>query len=70
MTGEGSVGRAVPPEDTVRKVTGTALYTYDWDVPGTLYAKLVTSTVPHAKILSVNLDRAKEVQGVAIILTG
>ena len=70
MTGEGSVGRPIPPEDTVRKVTGTALYTYDWDVPGTLCAKLVTSTVPHARIVSIRLDRAKEVPGVAVILTG
>ncbi len=70
MTGESSVGKPVPPEDTVRKVTGTALYTYDWEIPGTLYAKLVTSTVPHAKIVKVNLDRAKEVPGVAVILTG
>ena len=70
MTGDSSVGRPVSPEDTVRKVTGTALYTYDWEVPGTLYAKFATSTVPHAKILSVNLERAKEVPGVAAILTG
>ena len=51
-------------------MTGTALYTCDWDLPGNLHAKLVTSTVPHAKIVSINLDRAKEVPGVAIILTG
>jgi CO/xanthine dehydrogenase Mo-binding subunit len=70
LTGEGSVGRPVPPEDTVRKVTGTALYTYDWEFPGTLYAKLVTSAVPHAKILNINLEKAKEVPGVAAVLTG
>lgn len=70
MTGEAWVGKPVPPEDTVRKVTGTALYTYDWEVPGTLFAKLVTSAVPHAKLVSVNLDRAEEVPGIAVILTG
>ena len=70
MTGDSSVGRPVSPEDTVRKVTGTALYTYDWEVPGTLHAKLATSTVPHAKIVSINLERAKEVPGVVAILTG
>ena len=70
MTGDPAVGKPVPPEDTVRKVTGTALYTYDWELPGTLYAKLATSTVPHAKIVGVNLGRAKEVPGVAAILTG
>jgi CO/xanthine dehydrogenase Mo-binding subunit len=70
LTGESSVGRPVPPEDTVRKVTGTALYTQDWDFPGTLHAKLVTSIVPHAKIVSINVDRAKEIPGVTAVLTG
>ncbi|HMD79380.1 MAG TPA: xanthine dehydrogenase family protein molybdopterin-binding subunit [Nitrososphaerales archaeon] len=70
MTNGSSVGRPIPPEDTVRKVTGTALYTYDWDLPGTLHAKLVTSTMPHAKILSIGFDRAKEVPGVVVILSG
>lgn len=70
MTGDSSVGRPVPPEDTTLKVTGTATYTFDWDLPGTLHAKLVTSTVPHAKIVSINADRAKEVPGVAAVLTG
>lgn len=70
MTGEDSVGRPVPPADTVLKVTGTALFTSDWELPGTLHAKLATSTVPHAKIVSVNLDRAKEVPGVVAVLTG
>ena len=70
MTAESSVGRPVPPEDTVRKVTGTATYTYDWDLPGTLHAKLVTSTFPHAKIVSISTERAKEVPGVVVVLTG
>ena len=70
MTGDASVGKPIPPEDTVRKVTGTALYTFDWEVPGTLYAKFAASTVPHAKILDINLEKAKEVPGVVEILTG
>ncbi len=70
MTGESSVGKEVPPEDTVRKVTGSALYTFDWDLPGTFHAKLATSTVPHAKIVSVNTGRAKDVPGVVAVLTG
>ena len=70
MTGEASVGKAVPPEDTVRKVTGTALYTFDWELPGTLHAKLVTSTAPHAKIENISHDRAMQVPGVAVFLSG
>ncbi len=70
MTGEGWAGRPVPPQDSVLKVTGTATYTYDWDLPGTLHSKLVTSIVPHAKILNINTEKAKEVPGVVAVLTG
>ena len=70
MTGGTAVGKPVPPEDTALKVTGTAMYTYDWSPPGTLHAKLVTSTVPHAKITRINIERAKEVAGVALVMTG
>ena len=70
MTGDAAVGKPIPPEDTVRKVTGTAHYTFDWEDPGTLYANFAASTVPHAKILDINLEKAKEVPGVVEILTG
>jgi len=70
LSNEGSVGKPVPPQDTILKVTGTATYNYDWDLPGTLHSKLVTSTVPHAKIVSVNTQRAMEVPGVVAVLTG
>ncbi len=70
MTVEGWAGRPVPPQDSVLKVTGTATYTYDWDLPGTLHAKLATSTVPHAKIVKINTARAMEVPSVVAVLTG
>jgi carbon-monoxide dehydrogenase large subunit len=70
LTVGNSVGKPVPPEDTALKVSGTALYTFDWTLPGTLHAKLVTSTFPHAKIVNISTDRAMEVPGVAVILTG
>jgi len=70
LTVGNSVGKPISPEDTALKVSGTALYTFDWSLPGMLHAKLVTSTFPHAKIVSISTDRAKEVPGVAVILTG
>ncbi len=70
MTNGGAVGKPIPPQDAVLKVTGTARYTYDWDLPGTLQAKLVTSTMPHAKIRRVDTSRALQVQGVIAVLTG
>jgi len=70
LTAGDVVGKPVPPQDALLKVTGTALYAFDWDLPGVLHAKLVTSTMPHAKILGVNTARAKEVPGVVAVLTG
>ncbi|MDV3277044.1 MAG: xanthine dehydrogenase family protein molybdopterin-binding subunit [Nitrososphaerales archaeon] len=67
---EGSVGKPVPPQDGVLKVTGTALYTFDWQLPGMLHAKLATSTVPHARILNIDTRRAEQVPGVVAVLTG
>ena len=70
MTVGTSVGKPVAPEDTALKVSGTALFTHDWSLPGMLHGKLVTSTFPHAKIVSISTERAKEVPGVALIMTG
>jgi len=67
---EGSVGKPIPAQDAVLKVTGTALYNFDWEVPGTLYSKLATSTMPHARIVKVDISRALAVPGVVAVLTG
>jgi len=64
------VGKPVPPQDGLLKVTGTAPYTVDVELPGMLYAKLVTSTVPHAKILRIDVEEALKVPGVVAVLTG
>ena len=40
------------------KVTGRARYTYDINLPGMLYGKLLRSPHPHAKVVKVDLARA------------
>src|SRR2546422_9848578 len=65
-----AVGRAVTPQDASLKVTGTAVYTYDCSIPGTLHAKLVTSTMPHARITRIDTTASKAVPGVVAVLTG
>src|SRR5712692_8764847 len=52
------------------KVTGTAPYVYDYSPPGSLIAKLVTSTLPHAKITRIDTIAAEAVPGVVAVLTG
>ena len=64
------LGKPVPPPDSYEKVTGTAPYTFDMELPGMLYAKLVTSTEPHARIKSIDYSKALQVPGVRIVATG
>lgn len=64
------IGKPIPPQDAFYKVTGTAQYTLDIDLPGMLYAKLVTSTVPHAKIKRIDVSKAEKVPGVVKVVVG
>lgn len=61
------------PEDRVEgllKVTGAARYAADRSMPGMLWASFLLSPVPHARIGSIDVTRAKEMPGVHAVLTG
>ncbi|MEK7879954.1 MAG: xanthine dehydrogenase family protein molybdopterin-binding subunit, partial [candidate division NC10 bacterium] len=60
------VGRVEGPE----KVTGKARYAADFLLPGLLWAKVVRSPLPHARIRRINGDKAKALPGVLAVLTG
>src|SRR5579883_2816931 len=64
------IGKAVPQIDSELKVTGTASYAFDIELPGMLFAKLVTSDRPHARILSIDTSEAEKVKGVVCVATG
>ncbi|MEM4466759.1 MAG: xanthine dehydrogenase family protein molybdopterin-binding subunit [Nitrososphaerota archaeon] len=64
------IGKPIPPYDGFYKVTGTAEYTFDIELPGMLYAKLVTSTVPHARIKKIDFSKALQIPGVVKVVTG
>jgi CO/xanthine dehydrogenase Mo-binding subunit len=59
-----------PRADYYGKVTGTASFVSDVDVPGMLHGKILRSTVPHARIRSIDVDEALAIPGVVAILTG
>jgi CO/xanthine dehydrogenase Mo-binding subunit len=63
------VGRSMPRLEGRAKVTGRAEYTHTMRIPGMLHAKLFRSTVPHGKIGSVDTRAAKNVPGVAHVIT-
>ena len=52
------------------KVTGGATYTADVKLPGMLWAKVLRSPYPHARILRVDTSAAMQVPGVVDVLTG
>ena len=60
------VGRAEGPE----KVTGSAVYPADINLPGTLVGKCLRSPYPYARIKSVDASAARRVPGVHAVLTG
>lgn len=69
MKPEGAVGRSIPRIDAVEKVTGEAVFTTDLDFPGMLYAKVLRSPYPHARIVSIDISQAEKLPGVAAVAT-
>jgi carbon-monoxide dehydrogenase large subunit len=63
------VGKPAPKIEGEKKVTGQALYTADYVLPGTVWGKVLRSPYPHARITGVNTDRAKAHSGVLAVLT-
>ncbi|MEJ2731965.1 MAG: molybdopterin-dependent oxidoreductase [Anaerolineae bacterium] len=55
--------------DALDKVTGAARYAEDIKMPGLVYAALVRSPHPHARVLKVNIEPALELSGVIRVLT-
>ncbi|MFB3043158.1 MAG: 4-hydroxybenzoyl-CoA reductase subunit alpha, partial [Nitrososphaerales archaeon] len=70
MTWQRSIlGKAIPRIDGEERVSGKAKYAGDWKKPGMLYARIITSTIPHGKVLEMDLSKARELPGVHTILT-
>ena len=56
--------------DAHDRVTGRINYAIDIALPKMIHAKLLRSTSPHARIVSIDTSRAKQVPGVLAVLTG
>jgi len=63
------IGKPLPRVDALEKVTGQAKYTVDMSMPGMLHGKFLRSPLPHAKILSINAEKAKRLPGVKAVIT-
>lgn len=62
------VGKALPRIDAFERVTGQARYTADFHLPGMLYAQVLRSPYPHARIKSIDTREAERLPGVLAVL--
>ena len=63
------VGHATPRIDAVERVTGKATYTGDVSLPGMLYARVLRSPHPHARIRRIDASKALALPGVKAVIT-
>jgi xanthine dehydrogenase molybdenum-binding subunit len=64
-----AISRPLPRPDAVEKVTGKGIYADDLYVDGMLYARAFRSQYPHARLLKVDVSKAKDLSGVVAVLT-
>ena len=64
------VGKPYRKVDARSKVCGQTEFADDLSMPGMLHMKLLRSTKPHARILSIDTSRAEEMLGVFGVLVG
>src|SRR5947199_112056 len=63
------IGQNYTTPDLVAKVTGKAKYAEDYRVDGMLFAKLLVSPYPHARVKRLDTSAAMAYPGVKAILT-
>lgn len=64
-----TVGTATPRVDGLERVTGRATYSADIRLPDMLYARVLRSPHPHARVRSIDPSKALAVDGVKAVLT-
>lgn len=69
MAGTKLVGQNYTTPDLVAKVTGKAKYAEDFRAEGMLFARLLLSPRPHARVKSIDTSAALAMPGVKAILT-
>ena len=65
----GVIGKSLPRVEGAEKVSGALRYTADHYRPGTLWGKVLRSAYSHARIVHIDISRAKNLSGVKAIVT-
>ena len=63
------IGRPLPRVEGADKVSGALLYAADNIRPGMLWGKVLRSPYPHARILNIDVTRARNLPGVKAVVT-
>ena len=64
------VKRSIRRLESKAKVDGSVEYIHNLSLPGMLYGKIARSSIPHGKILSIDVTAALAVEGVHTVITG
>lgn len=64
-----SVGKPEPKVDAIKLVQGKPAFTADFDIRNLLVAKVLHSPLAHARIKRIDTSRARQLLGVAAVLT-
>jgi len=65
-----SIGLSPVRLDAEEKVTGRTIYAVDLKLAGMLHGKVLRSPFAHARILSIDVEKAKTLPGVAAVVSG
>ena len=64
------IGESLPRKDGIAKVTGKTKFGADVNVAGQIYGAILHSPHAHAKLLNINVSKAKAFPGVRAVITG
>ncbi len=63
------IGEDIVPPDLVAKITGKAKYAEDFRAEGMLFAKILASPMPHARVTRIDASAALRMPGVEGVIT-
>jgi CO/xanthine dehydrogenase Mo-binding subunit len=63
------IGKRITKLDAPEKASGQTRYVHDLDLPGQLYGKILRSTRVHARIVRIDVSKARALPGVHAVLT-
>ena len=66
----GGMGHSMKRKEDPRLIRGRGNFVDDMQLPGMVYLDIVRSPFAHAKIKSINTDKALKVPGVLAVITG